>query len=333
MSVRPREASTIVFRYSIVACARWETPYIAEWLAYYEALGFQHIYLYCNDDDPAELRAAISVATRHNPGFVSFTHFPGQGLQAEMYVAAMDQARRTSEWVTFLDVDEFLVLRNCDDIHKFMQPFYGTTDSVHFNWVYFGNSGFVERPPGSVLRQYTRRNASVNATTKHLTRTALLDRDRLLHPAHPPFWHALANSVWSGCRRVNVLGADMTPLLADYPGSVAAYLADPATNDAVFAKAVVNHYAIKSEADFLLRVKRGTGGQFDNQVVWQQAYESGAYRDTLAAMNAAEDTYLRDLNLAEGRRRISYRKQVYLSLQLIRDRTGWRRRPIALPIS
>jgi hypothetical protein len=289
-----------VYRYSIIVCARWETPYIAEWLAYYETLGFDHIYLYCNDDDPTELSAAVASATRHNPKFVSFTHFLGQGRQRDMYLAAMVHARRESEWVTFLDIDEFLVLRGCDDIKKFMAPFQDTADSIHFNWIYFGNNGFLQRPSGSVLQQYTQRTSFVNPTTKHITRTEFLDVDRLAQPAHPPFWHGLPDPVWHECRRVNVLGADMAPLLVDYPAKLSIYLADAARNYAVFAKAVVNHYAMKSEADFLLRFRRGTLGEFGGQVVWKQAYESGKFRDTLASMNEIEDVYLRDFSLRQG---------------------------------
>ncbi len=285
-----------VYRYSIIACARWETPYIAEWISYYEAIGFDHIYLYCNDDDPAELRTEVEAATKDRPNFVSFTHFPGQGRQIDMYLAGLEHARSETEWVTFLDIDEFLVLRGCDNIDKFMEPFANTVDSVHFNWVYFGNSGYVERPPGSVLRQYTWRQASLHACNKHLARAALLDPARLRQFAHP-FWHGLSDPVWSDLKRVNVLGAEIGPILADFPRSAWDYLADPAIQEAMFAKAVIHHYSYKSESDFLLRVKRGLGGQFSNQIDRREQFESGSYRSILAGMSEVEDTYLRNFSL------------------------------------
>ncbi len=37
-------------KYSIVACARWERNYIVEWMQYHFLLGFDHIYIYSNDD-------------------------------------------------------------------------------------------------------------------------------------------------------------------------------------------------------------------------------------------------------------------------------------------
>jgi Glycosyl transferase family 2 len=284
-----------VHRYSIIACARWETPYIAEWIAYYEVIGFDHIYLYCNDDDPAELLAEVQNATRHRPDFVSFRHFSGQGRQQDMYIAAMERARFETEWVTFLDIDEFLVLRDCDDIRTFMRLVDPSVDSVHFNWVYFGNSGHVERPAGSVLRHYTWRSPQVNAWNKHLTRASLLTADKLQQPSLP-FWHALGDPIWSNLKRVNILGADMAPLLANFPGSEGKYLSNPAVSQAIFAKAIVNHYALKSEADFMLRVARGLGAQFYAQTIWQTAYENGSYRTILSEMSQIEDTYLHDFS-------------------------------------
>lgn len=283
-------------RYSIIACARWETPYIAEWIAYYEAIGFDHIYLYCNDDDPAELAAAVADATKGRPGFVSFTHFAGQGRQREMYLDALNEARRDSEWVTFLDIDEFLVLRGCDDIHAFMEPLADAVDSIHFNWVYFGNNGFVERPGGAVLPQYTVRAPKMNPNTKHITRAVELDPARLAQPSFPPFWHGLSDPVWSDLKRVDVLGAEMGPLLADFPRTIEAYVTDPPVRDAMLSKAVVNHYAFKSEKDFLFRASRGTSGDFAAQVNWKRAYENGNFRHILDDLNQVEDTYLSQLS-------------------------------------
>ncbi len=290
-------------RYSVIACARWETPYIAEWLAYYAVIGFDHIYLYCNDDDPSELAAEVASATRVRPDFVSFTHFPGQGQQRAMYLDALRMAREESEWITFLDIDEFLVLRGADDIAAFMSGVDPSTDSVHFNWTYFGNSGFIERPPGSVLRQYTWRSAMVNAHTKHLTRSRFLDPERVEAPAPYPFWHGLADPVWAGVRRVNVLGADVGPHLSAFPASAVGYVADREVSRAIISRAVVNHYAFKSEEDFMFRVRRGTGGQFSSQADWEQKYKSGFFHTILDGMSEAEDTYLRDFAtrvLADG---------------------------------
>lgn len=96
---------------SIVACARWETQAITEWLLYHRSIGFDHVYLYCNDDDPAELYAAVLPFLQGDAPFVTFRHYPFQGQQFHMYMHCLRAHKDESEWVMFLDVDEFLCIR------------------------------------------------------------------------------------------------------------------------------------------------------------------------------------------------------------------------------
>ena len=286
-----------MFKFSIVACARWETQYISEWLQYYDLIGFDHVYLYCNDDDPGEFADQVFGTELSRKDFVSFEHFSGQGQQSRMYLDAIARARRESEWVTFLDIDEFLTLYNCNSISEFMEHNAVNADSVHFNWLNFGNSGFVSRPEGSVLRQYTQRESSLSINTKHLTRSAVLTDERL-RGGGLPFWHGLSDPVWSDVRRINVIGADASSLLADHAETTRRYLDDPATRDAIMRKAVISHYALKSEEDFALRAKRGVEGEFSGQAAWKRHHDDGSFRSVLDRMNSVKDTYLLDLSKA-----------------------------------
>jgi hypothetical protein len=285
-------------RYVVVACARWETPYIVEWIAYYKAIGFDHIYLYCNDDDPSDFVRAVCA----NPGhadFVTLRHFVGQGLQSAMYHDAMRTVRAEAEWVTFLDIDEFLVLRGVNDIHAFMLRFDPSVDSVYFNWLMFGNNDFIDRPPGSVLQQYTRRCSTLDPHTKHISRVEKLIPDILALPSFP-FWHGLANPLWSSMRRVNVLGNDCGNYLEAFPENANNVLADADVVTDIISVAVVNHYTFKSEKDFVLRAQRGLGGQFGGQVKWLELYRRGDHKKILADFNTTEDTYLRDFAQCHG---------------------------------
>jgi hypothetical protein len=280
------------YRYVIVACARWETPYIGEWIAYYKAIGFSHIYLYCNDDDATGLRTEV-FAESSNHDFVTFRHFLGQGQQSLMYHDAMNTVRAEADWVTFLDIDEFLVLRNVDDVHAFMAPFENSTDSVYFNWLMFGNNGFLVRPPGSVLNQYTRRSASLDPHTKHLSRVRKLIPEKMAMPFFP-FWHGLADPLWSDVRRVNVLGDDWGHYLDDFPKRATDILDDPVLVQKITSTAVVNHYGLKSEADFTLRAQRGLEGNFGGQIKWAEIVRNGEHKRVLRELDATEDTYMRD---------------------------------------
>lgn len=66
---------------SMVACARWETQYILEWITYHRSIGFDHLYLYCNDDDPTALYEKVMPFTVGENPFVTFIHYNYTGLQ------------------------------------------------------------------------------------------------------------------------------------------------------------------------------------------------------------------------------------------------------------
>ena len=78
-------ARTGRYKFSIVACARWEAEYITEWVSYHRSIGFDHIYLYCNDDDPTQLYERLSLTLAEPDPFVTFTYYPFLGLQRQMY--------------------------------------------------------------------------------------------------------------------------------------------------------------------------------------------------------------------------------------------------------
>ncbi len=279
-------------RASIVACARWESPFIAEWLAYHTTIGFDHVYLYCNDDDPTELRDILSGLPSALSARVTFRPYFGQGQQRFMYLDALRYARQNSEWISFLDVDEFLVLRSWASIPDLLLELNrDAIDSLHLNWLFYGNNGHKTRPAGSVLRNYTRRSRTVDVHTKHISRACCFEPHRMARAVFP-FWHGLTDPVWDGFKRRNVLGDDMGPLLQAFPTAMSAYLDAEDRSEAMIEAGYIAHFALKSEDDFRIRVARGLGGNFGGQVKWQRHLESGELPAILETMNAEPDGLL-----------------------------------------
>lgn len=154
------------YRFSLAACARWEARYISEWLSYHRSIGIDHVYLYCNDDDPSELYQAVLPFLNGNEPFVTFVHYPFPGLQFQMYFHFARNYIHETEWMMFLDVDEFLFIRSKEDINRFVQGFPSDMDALYFNWCSFGSNGHKTRPIGSVLLNYTRREETATPFTK-----------------------------------------------------------------------------------------------------------------------------------------------------------------------
>jgi hypothetical protein len=275
---------------SIMACARWETQYITEWLLYHQSIGFDHVYLYCNDDDPADLYGEVLPFCRGEKPFVTFRHFPYQGQQFYMMMHGLRHHKDETEWVAFLDIDEFLVLPGLDSIKAYLQRCPPHWDAIHFNWSFFGNNGHVERPAGSVLRTYTRREDRLHESMKSMTRSAKIDFSVITRKIY--VWHGWDGVFGAEFTAVNVLGDPIDRVLGDDQG--ATYVKPPETQARIRNAAFINHYAFKSVRDFELRVERGIMGDFHGQLGWKNLADSGGATAKLAELNATEDRYLAD---------------------------------------
>lgn len=278
------------FRYSIVACARWEQEFICEWLAYHRSIGFDHVYLYCNDDDPAPLFDRVTPFLGGPTPFVDFMHYPFKGQQREIYLHHLRHFLGESEWFSYLDIDEFLCIRRAPTIGEYLATFPSDCNCVYFNWVFYGNNGFVDRPGGSVLLQYTRRQPALDPHTKHITKSASVDAASFDGYSFP-FWHG-----WSGANALNkrpysALGEPAFDYYENFPDTAWPHVAD--RHHEIHAAAYVAHFAFKSEAGFVLRAERGTDGDFGSQGMWKEMFEAGQHVDFLETVNAEPDEFLK----------------------------------------
>jgi hypothetical protein len=281
------------YRFSIVACARWETRYITEWLTYYRAIGFDHVYLYCNDDDPAPLYLEVLPFTLGPQPFVTFRYHPHQGQQVQMYGHFLKTSLDKTEWVSFFDIDEFLRLPPGQTIAQFMGQFDPSVDCVLFNWIFFGPNGHKTPPNGSVLENFTRRDAALHPLTKYVARASAFTGDRLfdLFDGHG-FWHALVGKVATPVKEVNVLGEDMQTYYQNFPEQATAFINHTDRHDRLLATAMVHHYAFRSEQAFWERSARGLLGAFDGQSMWQRLAESDQFENYLASISRVSDISL-----------------------------------------
>ncbi len=283
------------YKFVLMASARWESEDIVEWAAYHRAIGFEHIYLYGNDDDPWPLQKRLLPYLAGPDPFITYTHWPETGAQFEMFAHFLRTHRSSAEWAMVLDIDEFVVLKGIDDIHRFVAPFERTTDVLYFNWVCFGPNGFAERDEQGILATRTRRAAGVDVHTKMVWRTAkvseTLARERLARVGlgWQHFWNGCADP---SLRMRDVLHRDASAYTDDWP-SAAARAIRP-VQDALIDTAFVAHFMMKSEADFARRSARGLAGDYGGQAAWGDLARRGEHRALLQGWNAVEDTYLRD---------------------------------------
>jgi hypothetical protein len=153
----------------IVAIAKKEQPYIEEWVRWHIALGFDHIYLYDNEDTPTY----ENLLQRYSE-FVSVMYLPGNNYihydykfnhnKAVQYVALEDfvinhrMTENNNTHAIHIDIDEFIVLKQHNNIKDFIKEFFvEDCGAIGINWRFFGDSGQQEYSPDPVVSRFIKR--------------------------------------------------------------------------------------------------------------------------------------------------------------------------------
>jgi len=134
--------------YPVIVCiAKKEENYIEEFVKYHLALGFKDIYLYDNEDVPTY----ESLLSKYKDN-IKFIHLPFNNYDKGVQYIALDDFVNKYLWTTnithvaHIDIDEFIVLKNHDNICDFINQYIvGDCQGIGMNWRFFGSSGKTEK--------------------------------------------------------------------------------------------------------------------------------------------------------------------------------------------
>ena len=153
------------FRYKVSLCLifRDEGHYLKEWLDYHILIGIDHFYLYNNfskDNYKEILNPYIK------KGIVTLIEFPYEYAQAKAYQDCYEKAKDESEWLGYIDTDEYINLQKHDNISDFLKQ-YHLYPSLYLNWLIFGTSGHIrENYDQLTIERYTQCWNYLTATGK-----------------------------------------------------------------------------------------------------------------------------------------------------------------------
>lgn len=138
---------------SICAIMRDEGCYLMEWLEFHKLLGVERFYLYNNNsvDNTTDI-----VIPYIQTGEVIFHDWPLHPGQMPAYEHCLKHYGRESEWMAFIDLDEFLFAIEKNDIREVLEEF-KDYPAVVVNWLCFGSSGHIKKPKGLQIENYTKR--------------------------------------------------------------------------------------------------------------------------------------------------------------------------------
>jgi hypothetical protein len=115
--VRPALMDRGRFDVSILAILKNEAPNMEEWLCHHMAIGVDHFFLYDNGSTD-ELHAVLKPYADH--GIVTTVYFPMRGLQRDANNHVVRFFGGTTEWIAYVDIDEFLVPEHDESISDVM---------------------------------------------------------------------------------------------------------------------------------------------------------------------------------------------------------------------
>ncbi len=221
---------------TLVAIAKNEGAYVAEWVTHHLAVGFSKIIVYDDGstDDTFEVLRNISRICRA----VSVKAVGSIGLNESPQTVSYNDAVREirTDWTMFLDVDEFLIPYRDHSIGAYLMRAPSDVSSVHVNWRGFGSSGLTTRNYDLVVEAFTRcapPNWSNHYHFKSIARTALIKK---------VYIHNLDTA--SGRRVLSDFGDFET-------------LNNGMSNRIAYDGIQINHYQSKTYEEFRARMERG----------------------------------------------------------------------------
>ncbi len=230
-------------KYYIGLCgiAKDENKYIKEWVAYHHYIGFEKIYIYDNESERPLFNELVDYLERE---ICDINRIKGFGVQNKAYNHCLKYYGHECEWIAFLDIDEFVCLKQDDDIRKIIFN-YDEYSGVSLQWDVFSSSGHITSPSGFVTLNYMQ-SLGYKTISKCIVKPEFVDMTFTSH-------HFIFNK-----------GVSVNPNKEPAIGAYAPIAID---------KICLNHYSYKSQEDYAEKLNRSdaTYGE-NNPRSWESFY-------------------------------------------------------------
>jgi hypothetical protein len=232
--------------FCILAPARNEGPYLLEWIAYHRSIGFEHFFIYTNDNSDGSEKLLAQLA-RH--GVITLVHNDrGQriGVQEKATAHGLSLLPQTLDyrWTAVMDLDEYIVFDTnvYDSIGDLMalheaQP----VDAVALCWVIFVSRFGEPYRRGLTRERFPWRANDVNRHVKSIFRTRRFWGSQPHYP-HPTLDKSFVFRTEDGSPHHHPGVLDRIPAFAETPRAVHGW---------------INHYIFRSAPEALWKLARG----------------------------------------------------------------------------
>ena len=136
------------YRVSICAIFKNEARYLREWIEYHQLVGIDHFYLYNNNSTDSYEKCLKEYVDN---GLVTLIDWPYEHAQMECYKKCIKEYSNQTQWMGFIDIDEFIVPIKDDNVYDFLKKYERKQGAVKIYWKMFGSSGKISRDDGKTV--------------------------------------------------------------------------------------------------------------------------------------------------------------------------------------
>lgn len=157
---------------------KMENNYLEEWIKHYQNLGFDKIVIYDNNESSGQYSESVMdleiVQEGVKNGKIDVINVPDETkIQCRCYTDCYKKYGDDYKWLAFFDIDEYLMLEKCNDIHEYLnQKEFNTAQIIHINWKIYDDNGLITVKDGdySLVKRFTREMGKHNPKKARLNR-------------------------------------------------------------------------------------------------------------------------------------------------------------------
>ena len=160
----------------LCAIGKKENLYIKEFINHYKQLGYNHIYLYDNNDENDE-RFEDIIQEDINEGYVTLINYRGfRGIknnpQLDAYYDCYEKNNKKYKWLSFFDIDEFLEIKpNNITIQEFFDnKRYYKCEHIKMHWIVYSDNNLLYYENKQIKERFTL-ESSYKKINKHIKST------------------------------------------------------------------------------------------------------------------------------------------------------------------
>lgn len=237
---------------AICSIARNENDYLDEWVTYHLNIGFDHIFIYDNNNpDDFSLPQFIEQSIWKDK--VTVIDYRGATkAQLTAYNDCYIRQGQSFDWIAFIDIDEFITWGN-ESRYRSINNYLGSIrqfNVVAINWMFYGDNGKACLEPGGLIQRFP--NPIVGSEQNQHVKLILKTRQSLLFTINP-------HCVEGNARRCDDCQKQITE--------------NSPFKEPSFKQLYIRHYGTKTIEEFIKnKMLRGAADQYTNPYTLELFY-------------------------------------------------------------